>query len=493
MNWIDRVIEFISPQAGFARYRARLAQRALSDFERKYEGASVGRRTDGWFANSTSANTENAPALSRLRNRSRDLVRNNPYAARAVQAIQTNTIGTGIIPQPSGRSTRATKDLTSAWERWAETTECDADGVLDFYGIQGLVMRTIAESGECLVRRRWRRSSDGLSIPVQLQVLEPDYIDTTKSGTTDTGGYIIQGIEFDSIGRRVAYWLFQDHPGDGFSGRSFSAEPKRVDSSEILHLFRQDRAGQVRGIPWGASVIIKLRDLDELEDAQLTKQKTAACFAAFVHDIEAPQDPTKAAKNFTKVLKPGAIEMLPPGKQITFPSVPSASDDGHSSRVLHAVAMGFGVTYELMTGDFGNVNFSSGRMGWIEFHRNVEQWRWQLIIPRLCVPVWQWFCDAAYLQGYQSQDATASWTPPRREMIDPTREIPAIRDAIRSGVKTLSEAIREQGNDPERQLHEWKRDAELLDKLGLTLDSDPRKVSQAGGAQKNESNDGGKV
>jgi capsid protein len=66
---------------------------------RKYDGASVGRRTDGWIATSADANTELAAALTRLRGRARDLVRNNPYAARAVKAHTANTIGSGIVPR----------------------------------------------------------------------------------------------------------------------------------------------------------------------------------------------------------------------------------------------------------------------------------------------------------------------------------------------------------------------------------------------------------
>lgn len=492
MNWLDKFVSYVDPQAGALRARARLAERSMQDLlARRFDAASSGRRTDGWRTPSTSANSANAPALVTLRNRSRDLVRNNPYAAGAIDTIESNVIGTGIIPEPKGRSAKSTKDIKALWEEWGESTDCDADGLLNFYGLQGLIMRTIAESGECLIRRLHRPSGNKLPVPMQLQVLEPDFIDVTKNGEVN-GGYILQGVEFNSSGKRVGYWLFPQHPGDiGYSGRSINIVSTRVDAADILHLYRVDRAGQVRGIPWGTSIIVKLRDYDELEDAHLVRSKVAACFSAFVYDREEPLDGVKSSETIGTELEPGAIEILPPGKEIVFPTVPSVSDDGHSSRVLHAVAKGFGVTYEALTGDFSAVNFSSGRMGWLEFQRNIEKWRWNMLVPRLCVPVWRWFREAAYLEGYSSLDSTATWTPPRREMIDPSREIPAIRNAIRSGIKTLSEAIREQGNDPEALLLEWKKDADMLDKLGLVLDSDPRKISGAGGIQSDPNKDGG--
>src|SRR5262249_47857251 len=141
------------------------------------EAASVGRRTDGWSRTNTDANRASAgAALSRLRAQARDLIRNNPWARRGLRRIVTNTVGWGIKPKANGRNAST---INALWTRWAETTECDAAGRLTMYGLQKLVMRTVVESGEALVVRRYRRDG-GLSIPMQIQVLEPDYIDTQR-------------------------------------------------------------------------------------------------------------------------------------------------------------------------------------------------------------------------------------------------------------------------------------------------------------------------
>jgi len=92
MNWLDRTIGALSPSVGLRRMRQR---QALQLMQRAYEGAKAGRRTDGWVTAGTGANAEIAPASARLRDRSRDLVRNNPYAAKAVNALVSNLVGTG--------------------------------------------------------------------------------------------------------------------------------------------------------------------------------------------------------------------------------------------------------------------------------------------------------------------------------------------------------------------------------------------------------------
>ena len=96
MNLLDRAIGLVAPGAGLRRAQARAAMAMLA---RSYEGARIGRRTEGWVVAGTSANAEIGTALVRLRDRTRDLVRNNPYAAKAVQAVVSNLIGTGIMPR----------------------------------------------------------------------------------------------------------------------------------------------------------------------------------------------------------------------------------------------------------------------------------------------------------------------------------------------------------------------------------------------------------
>jgi len=284
------------------------------------------------------------------------------------------------------------------------------------------------------------------------------------------------GIEFMRYDHR--------HPGEAITvnGKS-SLVSKRVDAKDIIHLFRADRAGQVRGIAWAAPCILRLKDFDLFEDAVNMRMQIAACFSAFVGDIEAPAEAGGAKSSLSDKLSPGAIEILPPGKTITFPNLPTAQDDGHSIRMLRSIAKGLGISYEVLSGDYSNVNYSSGRMGWIEMHRNIESWRWITFIPRMCNPVYAWFQEAASLVGQSMDDVLPLWTPPKREMIDPTKEIPAERDAVRSGFKSLSESIRESGRIPSEVFKEMAKDAETINGLGLVLDTDPSKMARGGNAQ----------
>ena len=143
----------------------------------EYDGATFGRRAAGWRRTQRDANAELSPAvMAALRGIARDLVRNNPFAARGVATIANNMVGTGITFQVY-RNGKIDDALNKKARAHFDTSACDSGGRHDLYGLQLQAARTIVESGAVVMRRRWRRLSDRLPLPVQLQVLEPERIE----------------------------------------------------------------------------------------------------------------------------------------------------------------------------------------------------------------------------------------------------------------------------------------------------------------------------
>lgn len=480
-SFLERAIAYVAPGAALRRAAAR---RALGLSARTYEAAQPGRRTDHWPKAANDANAVIGPGLALIRTKARHLVRNNPFAESALDTISTHTVGPyGIAPK--FRNKRAEYEF----RQWAESTDCDADGVNDFAGLQDLAIRTIAESGEVLIRRRPRFARDGFRVPVQIQILEPDYLDTSKTMVLGNGGRIVHGVEFDAIGRRVAYWLFRDHPGSASPMSSLVSTSVRVPASEVTHAFKSTRAGQARAISWFAPVLLKLADFDEYDDASLMKQKIAACLAVFTRDVEGPDSPIgrgpeKSDDPLVDTLEPGMITRLNPGEDIEVVQPPSTNEyDAFAKSQLRAIATGLGLTYEDLTGDYTGLPYSAARMSRIRHWAKVERWRWRIVIPRVCRPMWQWWAEAAVLAGVLTEaDAVPpiDWVAPPPPMLDPDKEVAANRRAVRSGQKTPQMVLRELGLDPEEVIGEIAAWNKAIDKAGLILDSDPRTMSEAG-------------
>lgn len=478
---LDRAISAVAPQWGLRRAQSRAA---LARMQRHYEAAGTGRRTSNWHRRSTDANAALAGSLVRLREISRDLRRNNGWARRAVEVIAGNVVGWGIEPRPTVSRERHGEfepEVLRAWNEWAGTPACDYDGRMPFRGLQRLIMEAVVESGEALIVREPTLMADP---PMRMRVLEGDYLDHQRDGVSGQSGPIVQGIELDGNGNRVAYWLYTTHPG---ANRLWSQQfaSVRVPAERVIHVYRVDRPGQMRGVPWLAAAIAKLKDLDEYEDAALMKAKIEACFSAFVKNPDG--DPAAIGdqddEDKFETLEPGMINYLNPGEDVDFAHPTSTSDFGSfTASNLRRVSASLDIPYEELTADYSQVNFSSARMARLSHWRSVESWRWNLLIPQLD-HVWRWWAEmAGGLNGWPEMPGVR-WSPPPPPMLDPQTEARALTAQVRSGQKTLREALRERGKDPDSHLQEIADTNEVLDQLGVHLDVDPRRVSGAGVSQ----------
>jgi len=492
-NWIDRFVGYFSPERGLDRTRARVRIGHI----RSYAAATKGRRGDSWKKNATglSSAAEVARAQPDLRNRSRELVRNNAYAARGIQVVQSNVVGKGIRPAITGTSNEDA--IKKAWKDWAETTDCDFDGLHDYVGIQSLVMRSVVESGEVLVRKRRRRRKEG-KISVQLQVLESDFLVTERTLTSrgikpNGNNKIVQGIEFNEQGKRVAYHVWEIHPGNlGIDLSKVSTQFKtiRVPAEDMVHVYRVDRPGQLRGVPWITPAMLRLKDFDDYEQAQLLRQKLAACYMAFVKDTEI-SDMDDAEDDLVRKFEPGQIEFLPPGKDIVLSDPPQVNENyaEYTRVMLQAVATALGVSYEAMTGNLKDINFSSSRMGWLEFQRNIDMWRCLIMGVQFNDPTFNWFTDAVELEGLSTNGLNKIWIAPRREMIDPAKETDPLIDQLDAGIKTLAEIVQESGKNADDHFEALAKEQQMLDTMGITIQTKNRKND----SDVDSSENGGKV
>lgn len=478
MNWLDRAISTLSPEAGIRRARARAALRVIEGIEQRggYDGAKRGRRTQGWTATGDSGNSALFGQLDTLRNRSRDLVRNNPYAKKAVSTIVRHMVRDGI------QAVWDNQGAAKAWRAWCR--QADWRGETTLAGLQAQVARAWKESGEALVRRHILPEYDGRTIPVRYEVLEPDYLATFETRQLPDG-FIIAGVEYGNDGRRRAYWMYDYHPGETIPvARNLT--PRRVPAEEILHIRSvvHTRPGQVRGVPQLGSALLRLRDLDEYQEAELVRKKIEACFAVFVTSTSgnAASIPGvgSAVDSGTgkriETVAPGLIEYLDQDQDVRFGQPSASPNDGYTREQLHAIAAGAECTYEQLTGDLSGVNYSSIRAGRLEFFALIQQEQWLELIPQLCDPIARDVMRIGYIAGaIRARDLEPTdWTCPKPEFVDPLKDVLALKESARGGLISISEAQRLNGQDPETVRAEMKREREEFAKDGIVVDTDAR-------------------
>lgn len=462
---LDRVIGYLSPAAGLRRH----AHRQM--LARAYAAAAPG---DAWRPRrpGASANADHEADASMLRAKSRSLIQNVEYIAAGMNARVAHSVGTGIMPKWGGRDGEALKAL---WDAWAP--RADADGVLDIYGIQALAARTMDADGECLLRIRSRRETDGLPVPLQLQVLEVDYLDTMRT-SGDDGNQVRGGKEYDALGRVVAYWLYPFHPGDSRAPiRARGLTSKRVPAQYVIHLFAPGRPGASRGFPRLAPVIARARDLQLLEDAELQRKNLEGRLSVLASgDVgalaEGASYGTDVANGSLGELASGGITQVPGGMNITVVEPKAAPGFVDYCRYnIKLICAGGGFTYEQATGDMSEVNFSSARVRLLDFRREIEQLQWLTLVPQLCDRICREFVAYAEVAGKLSTRGRAQYTlghsTPKWDYVNPVQEVEADLSEISGGLASFSEKLRQRGYDPTVVFDEIEADIKGLQARGV--------------------------
>ena len=335
-------------------------------------------------------------------------------------------------------------------------------------------------------RIRPRLPEDGLSVPLQLQMLPSEMLPLNHNELLKNGNRMRASIEFDRIGRRVAYHFLRRHPGDT-TDPGLVGETVRVPAESVLHLIDPVDAGQLRGVSRFAPALVKLFLLDQYDDAELDRKKVAAMFVGFVHRPEREFDNGKESDERGEPLlplEPGQLQMLDDGEDITFsqPADVGGNYESFQYRTLLQVAAALGLPYANLSADMLKANYSNTRAALLEFRRKVEAFQHSVLVFQMCRPIWARWMDMAVLSGsldladYESRRRDyldCAWLPPRWDWVDPLKDLRAEIVAIDAGLKSRTQAIAERGFDAAMVDEQIAADYKREDALGLRFGREP--------------------
>ena len=489
---IDNVVSFFSPRAGFKRRMYREAINISQKFG-AYKGSRRDRLHSSWLPRGGSADEALLPELAEIRERSRDLNRNDAHASGITATMTTNVIGTGIRPQSrvdkeflsiSDKSAaNFQKKAERAWKKWLPYS--DVGERMDFYEIQQLVDRQILENGEAIIIPLMLEDKNR-PYSFALQVIESDRLETPPDKRSDKS--IRSGVKIGENGEPVSYFIQKTHPGDfryAKREKKFIEIPAKNEYGRrnVFHLYHVLRSGQTRGLPFFTPVLTYFKDLAEYAEAELVAARIAACFSLFITS-EASMDVAvnsayekNTSNQLVESLEPGMIKHLMPGESITSfnPQRPGATFEPFVERMLRAISAALGLPYELVAKDFSKTNYSSARAALLEARRyfKVKQ---EWLSRKLCQPVWDMVLEEAYLKGelgaisfYEKRRwwTGASWITPGWEWVDPLKEAKAAEVGLKNGIVTHSDLYSAQGKDWEESFEQRKRELDKMTALGL--------------------------
>lgn len=481
---------------------------------RRYDGVKRGRLYGDWLASSASANSEIWSSLSTLRNRSRDLCRNNDYARGVIQKLVDNVIYLGIgfqaqvkqsppahgscstwgdpktaLPplnkggaEGEGIDDRANNLIETVWKEWAtEPMYCHTAGKLNFTEIQQVVFRSWLESGEVFVRKV-KRSFSNSPVPFALEIIEADQCPEHHNGTYN-GNQIIMGVEIDSWKRPVAYWFYGDHPGELWNKNGRKLE--RISAAEIIHLHTSDRPNQLRGVPLLHSTILRLKNTGDYEEYEQIAAKAAASIMGLITTPDADllgeplQQDNDNSLPADEQMQAGILRYLAPGEhlEVLDPKRPNPNVTQFIECQLRASGTGIGASYEHMSGDYSKTNYSSSRLSLLNSRDRFKVLQ-VAFASKFNRSVYLDWLDMAVISGilnfsdyelHPKRYQCVKWQFRGWAWVDPYKEVQATLAALAGGLTTLTKVAAEQGEDFEEMVKAIAAERAMLKQYGVEV------------------------
>lgn len=459
---------------------------------RSYAGAIVSRLTSDWMSTQSSADAEIRNSLRKLRDRSREMVRNNPYAKQAKRTTQINVVGSGIKLQSQVQQIRSRKPsetinrlIEEKWNLWTRASHCDVSGRHTFHMMEWLATGALPESGEALFRII-RRSFGGSKVPLALEMLESDYLDEEYQGPTlAKENEWRMGVEVDKWGRAVRYAFLTRHPGDYWFQNQTQQGQKHVflPAEDVIHLFLPERPQQNRGVPWFHPVMADAHQLQGYEEAAVIRARAGASIMGFVTSPEGEldADDVEGDRRISE-FEPGMFKYLEPGQNINVPNIdsPDQQFEMFVKNKVRRFASGFGCSYETLSRDFSETNYSSSRLSLLE---DREHWKvvQAYLIEHFHNRVFREWLNLAVLAGelpFDDYDTRPErydnprWMCRGWDWVDPLKEAKAYREMEQAGYMTKAQIVAKLGGDFYDNLTEFSREQQAATELGVELDRD---------------------
>ena len=459
-------------------------------FKRSYAGANTGRLFADFLTSSTSADAEIKNNIRLLRDRSRELARNDPYISRYLNLMVSNVVGKhGIRVSSKSRNDNGSLDLAAnqlierAWKEWSQIGNCTINERMTFLDCQKIFVETLFRDGEVLVRKIKNTNSP---FGFQIQFLEADHLDENKNQNADKNGNSIKmGVEVNKYGKPIAYHLFKKHPFDNTYPRP-SQEYIRVPADEIIHAYLPQRAEQTRGVSLIAPVMANMKMLNGYYEAEIVAARVGASKMGFITsgdgDGYVGDGEMEDTFNPTMNAQAGVFEQLPAGMDFKAfdPTHPTSAFESFTTSVLRSIASGLNISYHALTNDLTSVNYSSIRQGALE-DRSMYQLYQQFVIDHFINPIFKSWLEMAMSTGYinlpiakfDKFSNAINYIPRSFSWIDPLKEMQANVVGLQNGITTYSDIVSSYGKDVEEIFEQHQKEKELADLYNISTAFQP--------------------
>lgn len=474
-NILDNLIGFISPEAGARRE----AWRNKLEEIRNYDAGNYDRLNAGWIAYNQSAEQTDRYSRDTVRARARDLERNSDMANSVIGAFKRNIVGLGVTLQAKTPSEKLNEAIEESWRDWCKRKNCDVTETQSFQQMTRMAVERKKVDGGILFKKCYL---SGGVVPLRLQALEVDELDSSAMVPHYKGNRVVGGIEYNNYNKPVGYWIRQ-YSLDGFS----NIQPVFVPAKDMIYIFTKRRPSQVREMSDLSPTATRIRDANEFMTAVSVKERIAACLSVFIKKtipttgIGRGVQQTGPQINYEgKSITPGMIKELNAGDEIQVVNPTGQATDAASfvKQQQRLIGAGQGLSYEATSRDMSQSNYSSARQGIIEDEQTYAEDR--ELFDEFRDEVYESFIISGVLCGLfdipdfwdpkkKKKYLAHEWIAAPKKWIDPLKEVQAMKIAVQTGQKTFQQAAAESGRDWKDVVNDMAEVLEYGRKKGIEL------------------------
>jgi len=496
LNGPDKAILSIAPQKNTARpvkrarsYSAYNLNNYFYGGSGAYDGAKDSRTSRHWSPSAGVADAEMLGDLQPLREKSRDLFRNNAIGRGAILTMTSNIIGAGLkfqsaidrdyLGMTEDEADTWETNTERKWENWAGSVNCDSAKSSDFYDIQDLAYSSYLQSGECFVLLPILQRHGRYQVCVQL--VEADMIQNAPGQYSNKNTR--DGIEVDDYGAPVSYSIRLDQA----DWKIVKAYGEKTDRPNVIHLFKKERPGQSKGVPFLASVIENIKELGRYNKSELAAAVISSMFTVFIKSnnenaLKTPLDDdletdtnASTSDDLDYTLAPGAVYKLEDDESIDLanPQRPNTAYGEFISAQLREIGMSLQIPYEILAKQFQS-SYSASRAARLEAWKYFKKER-QKFSRRFCQVIYEeWLTEEilnmripafSYFENIDIRKAWsgAQWIGESMGQVDEGKEVKAAELRVNSNFSTRTqETMQMNGGDFTKNVRKQIREAKAL-------------------------------
>lgn len=447
----------------------------------RYDAAVIDDDNRKHWANADALSARQANSIDvryRLRNHSRYEVANNCYAGGIGRTLADAVVGYGPTlnfrrsPETTPEQMQALRETGRLFGLWAAE--------VDLWEKVRLMRFTRYQDGEAFAVFRNNPRLRSTPIELDLQLVEAEQVTDGYRNMDTLDPKRVDGIETDAMGNPILYHVLTDHPGDGWPTDGTVLD---IPADQMIHWYRADRPGQLRGIPETTPALPLFSQLRRFTLATLNAAEQAANVAGIIKTETSPDEDDEQIEPFEAIeWYRNMLMTLPGGTDIEqFKAEhPTTTYAEFKTEILCEVGRALQLPRMLVLLDASKYNYASGRLDRQAFDRFLEIEQFHCALHVLNKIFEAWFTEALLIPGFlpaaveNGMLLEPEWMWPALGHVDRKKEADGQTAELANHTTNLAIEWAKQGFDWEQQLRQRAKELQLLRELGLSVASQPQ-------------------